>query len=79
MKTKSPPELPLGALPTEWTQLNARDLENELRVHRYLACSYYDTCLSYASALHWSGWSCHWCPLNPPKKQHGGFGNDKSI
>ena len=56
--------LPKEANPTEWSQLVASRLEDELKVHRKLDCRHYTFCLSYASGNYWEGWSCHWCPLN---------------
>ena len=55
--------LPKEAIPTEWNQLAASRLEAEIQIHRYMNCRHYAKCLSYASGLYWSGWSCHWCPL----------------
>ena len=57
-------DLPKEAKPTEWNQLAASRLEEELKVHRWLDCPHYGLCLHHASGNYWEGWSCHWCSLN---------------
>lgn len=55
--------LPEGANPTQWNQLVASRMEDEISIHRFMDCVNYAKCLHYASGQYWEGWSCHWCPL----------------
>lgn len=53
------------ASPTRWEAPSMHWPDALFKKHRHLDCSYYKGCLDYASGLHWEGWSCNWCELNP--------------
>ena len=63
--TKFEVELPEGAEPTEWVQLNFAQTSKL----RWLYCSNYSKCLSYAAGQSWLSFVCVFCPVWAKRKE----------